>query len=272
MPIGERRQQKSRAGVTTSDHILAGCAPVPLAGYLKALGVFRLVATQADPEARAYWMDDRLVLRTRLARRDLIDFFAMEYRPTPVVAPWNGGSGFWPKDNREGLDWIRASADDRLQGYRAAIEACRNAIEDEKLTSAPKGELKAHFVRTLRGVLGDDACNWLDAAVVLAAAELRFPPLLGTGGNDGRLDFSNNFMRRLRSVFGGEASRSLLNASLFGEPSLGSEPGAVGQFAPGSAGGVNAGIGFESDSWVNAWDFVLNLEGALVFGSAAARR
>ncbi len=29
--------------------ILSGCAPVPLAHYLKALGVLRLVAEQADP-------------------------------------------------------------------------------------------------------------------------------------------------------------------------------------------------------------------------------
>jgi CRISPR-associated protein Csx17 len=29
--------------------ILAGCTPTPLANYLKALGVFRLVAEQKDP-------------------------------------------------------------------------------------------------------------------------------------------------------------------------------------------------------------------------------
>lgn len=29
--------------------ILSGCAPVPIAHYLKALGVLRLVAEQADP-------------------------------------------------------------------------------------------------------------------------------------------------------------------------------------------------------------------------------
>jgi hypothetical protein len=33
-------------------------------------------------------------------------------------------------------------------------------------------------------------------------AELFFPPLLGTGGNDGRLDFSTNFHQRLLDVMG----------------------------------------------------------------------
>ena len=34
--------------MTTYRHVLHGCAPVPLAGYLKALGVFRLIAEQAE--------------------------------------------------------------------------------------------------------------------------------------------------------------------------------------------------------------------------------
>ena len=34
---------------------LHGCSPEPLGNYLKALGVFRLVAEQADPAARAWW-------------------------------------------------------------------------------------------------------------------------------------------------------------------------------------------------------------------------
>ncbi len=40
-------------------HRLGGCAPTPLANYLKALGILRVVAEQADAEARGWW--DRLV-------------------------------------------------------------------------------------------------------------------------------------------------------------------------------------------------------------------
>ena len=100
--------------MTTYDHVLHGCGPVPLAGYLKALGVFRLVAEQADPDASGFWHDERFVLRTGLKEADLIRFFVDEYKPTPVVAPWNSGSGFWPKDNRDGFDAIRTSNDPRL--------------------------------------------------------------------------------------------------------------------------------------------------------------
>jgi CRISPR-associated protein Csx17 len=63
----------------------AALRSLPLAGYLKALGVFRLVAEQADTEARGFWRDERFVLRTRLSEHDLIQFFVDSYRPTPVV-------------------------------------------------------------------------------------------------------------------------------------------------------------------------------------------
>lgn len=37
---------------------LKGCSANPLANYLKALGIHRLVAEQADPIARRWWQDD----------------------------------------------------------------------------------------------------------------------------------------------------------------------------------------------------------------------
>jgi len=36
-------------------HHLVGCAPAPLARYLKALGILRLVAEQKDPAVRGWW-------------------------------------------------------------------------------------------------------------------------------------------------------------------------------------------------------------------------
>ena len=38
--------------MTLHMHTLKGCSPAPLANYLKALGVLRLVAEQADLNAR----------------------------------------------------------------------------------------------------------------------------------------------------------------------------------------------------------------------------
>ena len=68
--------------------ILNGCAPVPLAHYLKALGVLRLIAEQADPAAVGYWHNDHFRLRSTLDQETFLEFFLNRYQPTPIVAPW----------------------------------------------------------------------------------------------------------------------------------------------------------------------------------------
>ena len=83
-----------------NDLILMGCAPVPLAHYLKALGIFRIVAEQKDPGAKGYWRGDCFRLRTTMDRESLRSFFLEDYSPTPIIAPWNGGSGFYFQEEK----------------------------------------------------------------------------------------------------------------------------------------------------------------------------
>ena len=47
---------------------LSGCAPEPLMAYLKALGIFRLLSEQGDPQARAWWELDTFFVRSSLDR------------------------------------------------------------------------------------------------------------------------------------------------------------------------------------------------------------
>jgi len=259
--------------------LLQGCTPTPLASYLKALGIHRLVAEQKDPGARGWWQDEHFVLESTLDVEGLNRFFLKEYRPTPVIAPWNGGSGFYQKDKKAGIDALRRSDADRFQVYRESIEIGSRILNTLDLTESPKEkEVKTDLVLRLRAELSDAALAWMDAALMLTSEEVRFPPLLGTGGNDGRLDFTNNFMQRLVDVFAlshdaPSTDEDLLAQSLFGEttPFLVSKK-AIGQFSPGQAGGPNAGTGFESDSLINPLDFILMIEGALLFAAAATRR
>ena len=74
--------------------ILEGCSTEPMAGYLKALAVFRLVSEQADPKARGWWVGNAFCLESKFDAEALSQFFLDEYAPTPIIAPWNGGSGF----------------------------------------------------------------------------------------------------------------------------------------------------------------------------------
>ncbi|GAB6041928.1 type I-G CRISPR-associated protein Cas8g1/Csx17 [Endothiovibrio diazotrophicus] len=261
-----------------SEIVLTGCAPTPLAHYLKGLGLLRVVGEQLDRSASGCWRGSAFVLRGGFDREGLSRFLLETYRPTAVVAPWNGGSGFYPKDNQKGIGALEQSEAERFAEYRAVLGVCRSAVADGGWGESPKDEAKAGLLRALRATLPDAALEWLDAAVLLADDATRYPPLLGTGGNDGRLDFTNNFMQRLVALFdprSGEATaeaRRYLPHALFGEAVPGLPSASVGQFAPGAAGGPNATTGFDADSLINPWDFVLMLEGALLFAAAATRR
>lgn len=264
-------------------HELGGCAPTPLAHYLKALGVFRLVAEQADSEARAWWEGERFFLASNLDHEELEAFFLDRYRPSPLVAPWNGGSGFYPKDKkaRRAYDVLLSTGTERFASYREIVYAARTLVGARK--EAPNGEEKSRFIQSCRHSWRADALAALEAALVVEdKGNIRFPALLGTGWNDGRFDFTSNFLIRLLSVVNADglpASQAypLLRCALWGVPSVGLTTGAagkVGQFLPGGAGGANSvnGPGDQNDTLLNPWDFVLMLEGVVLFSAHASRR
>lgn len=303
-------------------HHLIGCAPAPLAHYLKALGILRIVAEQKDAEVRGWWQDEHFCLLTNLDVEQLERFLLDEYAPTPFVSPWNKGSGFFSA-NDPALEHIASSRASRFAPFRQGISAGRAPLvalseADAKIrslkdrTKAKKGmsnpqkaaaqalkddpDFKRDLASAERSFKAQKAdlftpCllawrgphrAWLDAALVwLEEGRPAWPSLLGTGGNDGNLDFTNNAMQRLGEIFDletddgrgrGDAS-DLLRQGLWSSQSNKLVPGAaIGQFFPGGAGGANSTNGPSGDSLVNPWDFVLMLEGAVLFSARATRR
>ena len=256
--------------------LLAGCTEQPLSGYLRALGVFRLVSEQKDPSVRGCWRNGSFVLASSsMTEQLLLRFFLKEYAPTPLVSPWNGGSGFYPGDRKDGIDAIANSDDPRFALYRKVVRTVRSwPLAGGR---AGRADGKSAVLWRCRAQLPDACIPWIDAVCVMGSSgPLCWPPLLGTGGNDARLEFSNTFMLRLKELFleplGGRAA-SWLRASLFGELAWGLPSFSIGQFDPGSAGGVGQGWGPGSHGGcVNPWDFVLMMEGTLLFAAAAVRR
>ncbi|MDT8321447.1 MAG: type I-U CRISPR-associated protein Csx17, partial [Xanthomonadales bacterium] len=124
----------------------------------------------------------------------------------------------------------------------------------------------------------DQALDWLDTALLLTQDGPKYPPLLGTGGNDGRLDFTNNFMQRLVDVMdpdNGEptdTSSVWLAMALYDRPAPRLIRKAIGQFAPGQVGGPNSSTGYGEKGVINPWDFILMIEGALAFAATTARK
>jgi CRISPR-associated protein Csx17 len=261
---------------------LGGCTPEPLMSYLKALGVFRLVAEQSDTDARLSWHAGVAHLHSRLDGDGLKKFFLEEYRPTPLMTPWNSASGFAPtkagnkspkdKTAREAVKKLIESRLPRLQPYSEAIRALQQVPRGEENAKTWKQD---YFMRC-RAMLPDSIVVWLDTCFALTNTDLAPFSLLGSGGNDGVADFGSLFMQRVCQIVESgsiETSRAWLCSSLFGEGLAPLLEDTVGQFNPGSTGGANAVQGkFEADSLVNPWDFVLMIEGAVLFAGSVARR
>lgn len=285
---------------------LTGCRPEPLLAYLKALGIFRLVAEQADKTARAAWHEDVFVLHTALSEAELLTFFAERYTPTPIVAPWNGEDFFLIEELTKNYQPVKKptgaavfvaivkSKTTRLSSFRQAISQVldvMNAISIKREKPKEKGksatlkiagkdigtkDVKTLLVNSLRSQLQDEIVAWMDATLILES-RTGFSPLLGMGGTDGNLDFSLNFAQRLLDI--GFADKELspkseewLTNALYGLPTKGLLNSAIGQFDPGRAGGLNAGQGMFGDARVNPWEYVLMLEGALLMAGSATRR
>ncbi len=261
-------------------HVLKGCAPAPLANYLKALGILRLVGEQTDPQVRGWWDGEQFCLLTKLSKEELGQFFLERYEPTPLVAPWNGGSGFFKKDNRRAIQAIVDSPAKRMQPYRRGIQEAQGVLGG--LTAKPEKELKLTIQQESVKAWRGKHRAWLDAAFVLDVGEknIDYPSLLGTGGNDGRLDFTNNYMQQLCELFDMassdgaplEEALELLGHAFWQAPVNNLVRASVGQYQPGAAGGANSSTGFASGNLVNPWDFVLMMEGSLLFTSRATKR
>ena len=356
-------------------HVLKGCSPVPLAHYLKALGILRLVGEKADPRARGWWEGETFCLLTVLSKEELETFFLERYEPTPLLSPWNKGCGFFkvndpglvPLEKSQALRFKRfrcgvmearqlldavAHADaviraikartktnktfqsedqrqllERCDTYRGCLDQLQTQLVKPELAAEKRAEierdvssikslifeadkppqreevealkastgykrllaaaerrfksLKATLIPDCRRLWRGPHAEWLSAAVVLdERGNPEWPSLLGTGGNDGNLDFTNNFMQQLGTLFDlasetgipTTAARELLENALWMEPANKLTSAAVGQYQPGSAGGANSSTGFASGNLVNPWDFVFMMEGSLLFTSRATRR
>ena len=101
---------------------------------------------------------------------------------------------------------------------------------------------------------------------------------MGTGGNDGRLEFSRNFHQRVLDVLGLTTRKAHDRTAWLDDAlhdhgrSTGMRGRSPGQFDPGAAGGANSAPTGAAESVLNPWDWVLLLEGSLLLASGSARR
>ncbi|MCC6858777.1 MAG: type I-U CRISPR-associated protein Csx17 [Bryobacterales bacterium] len=159
-----------------------------------------------------------------------------------------------------------------LQQLEELRAAARERVEEVK------SKLKAGLLRKIAGSWDGAAHDWFDASVILdPLGEPAYPPHLGTGGNEGNLDYTAAFQDNLCLLFEPDGmptatAQQRLASTLLGSTAPVLECQSVGQFAPGRAGGVNMASGFEGNPVINPWEFVLMLEGAVVLVAGITRR
>src|SRR5690606_8663879 len=130
-----------RMNTAIHTHVLSGCATQPLGAYLKAMGILRIVAEQADPEARGYWRHDGFILQTVLDRDALMNFFLNDWQPNPFLSPWNKGSGLLGTD-KKGVEPLEQSIAPRFQRIRDGIAVTRSLTADMEAAVAAEKEVK----------------------------------------------------------------------------------------------------------------------------------
>ena len=269
---------------------LRGCTPEPLGNYLKGLGIFRLIAEQADPQARAWWKNGVLWLHTKWSRDEVVNFFLRGigekknpiYSPTPIFAPWGGRPGFFKDGNERAKQRLGVLRDLNPPGrFRASQQVVK--LTDEILKSRgwtnvakkKRAALKPVIIAAMRNGWSDSAIDWFDACLSLEE-DARFGFLYGTGGNEGSADITNNFWELIEETIGlpmpAVDTDEYLIAALFSGSRIGGTSRTAGQHFPLAAGSSNCGQDFFSSSSTNPWDVLLMMEGAVLFAGATTKR
>ncbi|MFN8549453.1 MAG: type I-U CRISPR-associated protein Csx17 [Candidatus Eisenbacteria bacterium] len=188
----------------------------------------------------------------------------------------------------------------KAQELAKDLKRAEKRAKDDKQVRKHIADAKAHFkeiqgatkyrlIADLRASWGAEVQQWVDAASALdETGKVGFTSLFGSGGNDGRMEYTKNLRYHLDALFDvgtGDPrndTAARLRAAIFGFPTnlllterrTGDKKSdiAVGQLFPGRAGGANMGAGFVGKAGINPWEFVLMLEGAVALVAGMSRR
>lgn len=181
-----------------------------LGDYLAALGLLRALQG-LDAGAKLAWTGRGPVVMTRWP--SVTDYMLGRWAPTPVVSPWNGGSGFWGRDRQAARQWIETSREDRLADYREAFASAAACVA--AVGARPTGDAKLALIGAVRDALPDAARPWHDAVIRhLPDGGVEYAPIAGTGGNVGRAELSRLTHEHLHRCLTHSASRSWLTGWL----------------------------------------------------------
>ncbi|MYC26371.1 MAG: type I-U CRISPR-associated protein Csx17 [Gammaproteobacteria bacterium] len=254
-------------------HKLNGCLMTPMISYLKALGLLKILS-EKDPDAVACWEDDIFVIHTEMSREGIVEFILKEYRPTPIISPWSYNK--FIKTSK----LIKELPDEqRFNPYRTTAKQMEDVftkfsnllgIKEIKKPNVEKN--KSLLLKICRNDLPDEIIPWLDTICVITATKPKFAPVLGSGGNDGNFDIAENFLKKIHKVLDQEEeiAKKWIESAMYGEivPLL---KGTTIGHNPEGVGGPNSGEGFKGLPLSNPWDYILAIEGTMLFAGSVSK-
>ncbi|MGI0488876.1 type I-U CRISPR-associated protein Csx17 [Pantanalinema rosaneae CENA516] len=292
---------RSRSSRHQQDIIFAGCTLEPMAAYLKALGLLRVVA-QLDPQAMGRWDGSRFILKTTCSPQDIINFFLLQYSPSPACSPWNGTSGFWKKAPI--VEQLLAAENPRFSKLRSLYATAKEFVMASGLKRQPEKAEKVKFIQDFQDIVagqladteaGNQWQEWFLAVVVereivtkkSVTRKFDMPKLLGTGGNIGNADLGFCFAQAIAGLWDLNSGVPLakceerIRSGLFGElHSHVLDSTGLTQFHPASDFYTEyreqrskdyAHAGMNSTAASNPFDLVLAIEGLFLFSGMSCR-
>ena len=259
--------------------VLDGCKTDPLSSYLKSLGLLR-VLSRNDPETTARWQNSRFVIDCGMDADAITDHLLNRYEPSPIIGPWSYSK--YEDKTRPLLLSIIASDKDRFAVYQKTLDRMDDVMSKfatiikkpkKKIIKTDVDQHKLLLLKMCRNNLPDDAIPWIDATFVIAQDKHRPSPILFSGGNDGNFDMTENFVKNIHDMIVDENARErsidLLTESLCGDISS-----LYAMKAPGHTprGGPNFGNGFDGKSLSNPWEYILMMEGVILFAGGLTKR
>jgi CRISPR-associated protein Csx17 len=255
--------------------ILTGCQVQPFCGYFKSIGLLRILNQQLDRKIRGYWREDGNFALDGIDRTQLLEFLTDRYKPTPLIQPWNNGTGF-----TKGLSPDIPTAE-RFDRHQRLAAICKSAAAFTGLNEKDKVDrpAKIAILNRLKQIVPSDLRAGVDTAWIVYPDLIKPNFLLANGGMSGNVDLGKLQIQNINLVFDewGNAvagARAQLTAALFGD--IGTHiniAGTIAFLSPVHTGGISSNSdGKKTEAQSNPWDYLLALEGLLSLTPNLCRR
>jgi CRISPR-associated protein Csx17 len=197
---------------SSQEYPLGGIKVQPLGNYLAGLGLLRLVNRTIDPQAKGCWRGGAFWLQTQIEQDDLVPRLVDSYVALHIVNPWNKATEISVEGKTATFSGqfgaLQKSPCVRLKGLSALLEEVLQVMAEQPTGNQDDKSRQVDALK--RQIANPEWVEWCESAIVevqetdkkgTVSDRLKYPALLGTGGNVGNTDLAVNYYQALGLVF-----------------------------------------------------------------------